>query len=282
MRNFFSSFFAALLALIVFVGVCFLILLGIIGALTSSKKPDVGAKAVLYVDLNQSFREQRQDNFLADLGSDDEHAVPGLYDLVRLLHHAKTDSSVKGIYLKCNNNSNGFASSEEIRNALVDFKASGKFIYAYGDVIEQKGYYIANVADKIYCNPKGGVDWRGFAAELMFFKGTLQKLEIEPQIFYAGKFKSATEPLREEKMTDANRLQTTEFLNSLYNGLLYTTAAARKIDTALLRKMVNEHLVQFAADAEKYNLVDGLKYDDEVNSQLSDQEGSYIQSDEEI
>ncbi|MBS1935535.1 MAG: signal peptide peptidase SppA, partial [Bacteroidetes bacterium] len=234
---------------------------------------EVGAKAILVLDLNQAFHEQKQDNFLASIGSDDEYDVPGLYDVVRLIHHAKTDSAVKGIYIKSNHNSNGFASSEEIRNALLDFKSSGKFIYAYGDVIEQKSYYVANVADKIYCNPKGGVDWKGFAAEITFLKGTLQKLEIEPQIFYAGKFKSATEPLREEKMTDANRLQTAEFLNALYNRLLYSTSEERKIDTVTLRKMVNEHLVQFASDAEKYKLVDGLKYDDEVKSELKEKLG---------
>ncbi|MBS1918558.1 MAG: signal peptide peptidase SppA [Bacteroidetes bacterium] len=277
MGSFFRSFFATILALLVFSGICIIILFviasGIINGITSSRKAEVGAKAILVLDLNQAFHEQKQDNFLASIGSDDEYDVPGLYDVVRLIHHAKTDSAVKGIYIKSNHNSNGFASSEEIRNALLDFKSSGKFIYAYGDVIEQKSYYVANVADKIYCNPKGGVDWKGFAAEITFLKGTLQKLEIEPQIFYAGKFKSATEPLREEKMTDANRLQTAEFLNALYNRLLYSTSEERNIDTTTLRKMVNEHLVQFAADAEKYKLVDGLKYDDEVKSELKEKLG---------
>ncbi|HTS45889.1 MAG TPA: signal peptide peptidase SppA, partial [Puia sp.] len=158
--------------------------------------------------------------------------------------------------------------SEEIRNALLDFKKSGKFVYAYGDLISQKAYYVGNVADKIYCNPKGGVDWRGFATVIPFLKGTLQKLEIEPQIFYAGKFKSATEPFREEKMTDANRLQTTELLNDLYNHFLYAIAKARNLDTADLRKAVNEHSIRYASDAEKYKLVDGLKYDDQIKDEL--------------
>ncbi len=133
---------------------------------------------------------------------------------------AGRDSAIKGIYLKCNSDPNGFATNEEIRLALVDFKKSGKFVYAYGDVMSQQAYYVANVADKIYCNPKGGVEWRGYATDMLFMKDALDRLEIQPQIFYAGKFKSATEPLRETKMTDANRLQLTELLGDFYNRLL--------------------------------------------------------------
>lgn len=270
MGGFFKSFFAALLALVVFAVIAVLVLLVIVSGITSSKKPDIGGKAVLFIDLNLSFREQMQENPLAELGADDLYNTPGGYDLIRLVRHAKQDTAIKGIYLKCNNNSNGFAASEEIRNALLDFKKSGKFIYAYGDIIPQKAYYIANVADKIYCNPKGGVDWRGFAAQLIFLTGTLQKLEIEPQIFYAGKFKSATEPFREDKMTDANRLQMTELLGDLYNRLLYTTALARNLDTAELRRAVNNHLVRYSQDALAYKLVDGLKYDDEIKEEIKE------------
>ncbi len=273
MLSFLRSFLASMLALIVFSIVAILIIGVFISGIFSSKRPEIDAKAVIVLDLNQSFHEQMQTNALADLGSEDQYDKPGVYDVVRILHYAKRDSSVKGIYIKCINNANGFATSEEIRNALIDFRQSGKFIYAYGDIISQKAYYVANVADKIYCNPKGGVDWKGFAIEEMFLKGTLQKLEIEPQIFYAGKFKSATEPLREEKMTDANRLQLSELLGQFYNMLLYKTAAARDIDTATLRHCVNDHSIQYANDALKYRLVDGLKYDDEVKDKIKSKLG---------
>jgi len=268
MRGFFKTFFAALLALVVAIGILVFILMGIAGGLLSSKKPDIGGKGVLVIDLSQSYREQMQDNPLSDLGSEDQYDVPGLYDLVRLVRHAKEDTTIRGLYLKCNENPNGFAASEEIRNAILDFKKSGKFVYAYGEVIPQKAYYVGNVADKIYCNPKGGMEWKGFAVEMTFLKGTLRKLGIEPQIFYAGKFKSATEPLREEKMTDANRLQLTELLGDFYNRLLYSTAQSRNLDTTLLRKCVNEHLIRYPKDALEYKLVDGLKYDDEVKDEL--------------
>lgn len=270
MRVFLKIFFASLLAFVVFTLIVVFIMAGIIGGLTSSRKTETGSKAVLVLDLSQTFHEQKQDNPLSDLGSDDQYDVPGVYDVIRLIDHAKHDSSVKGIYIKCSENNNGFATSEEIRNSLSDFGKSGKFIYAYADVIPQKAYYVANIANKIYCNPQGGVDWKGFAIEEMFLKEALNKLEIEPQIFYAGKFKSATEPLREDKMTDANRLQLTELLNDLFNRLLYSTARARELDTVVLRKCVDQHLIKFASDALQYKLVDGLKYDDEVKDELKE------------
>jgi protease-4 len=273
MRGFFKTFFAALLAIIVFVFVIAMFLIGMVAGIArgigSSSKPFIGEKAVLVIDLSQTFHEQAQENPLSALGSDDEYNdAPGVYDLIRLLRHAKDDSAVKGIYVKCNNNSNGFATCEEIRNALIDFKKGGKFVIAYGDGIPQKAYYVANVADRIYCNPKGGVDWTGFATEMPFLKGTLAKLEIEPEIFYAGKFKSATEPLRADKMSEPNRLQTTELLGDLFNSLLYSTALSRGLDTMVLRKCVNEHLIRYAQDALTYKLVDGLKYDDEVKEEI--------------
>jgi protease IV len=270
MRSFLKIFFACLLAFIVFTLIIFFAMAGWIGGIASSKKTETGSNAVLVLDLSQAFHEQKQDNPLSDFGSDDQYDVPGVYDIIRLIDHAKKDSSVKGIYIKCAGNNNGFATSEEIRSSLNDFRKSGKFIYAYADVIPQKAYYVANIADKIYCNPQGGVDWKGFSIEETFLKEALNKLEIEPQIFYAGKFKSATEPLREEKMTDANRLQLTELLNDLFNRLLYSTAKVRDLDTAILRKCVNEHLIRFAADALQYKLVDGLKYDDEVKDEIKE------------
>ncbi|HVS95980.1 MAG TPA: signal peptide peptidase SppA [Puia sp.] len=268
MRGFFKSFFAALLALVVFTVIAVLLLVTIVGGLMTPGRPDIGQKAVLVVDLGQNYKEQVQDNPLSDLGSDDQYDIPGVYDVVRLLRHAARDSSVKGVYLKCNGDPNGFATNEEIRTALLAFKKSGKFVYAYGEGMSQKAYYVASMADRIYLDPKGELDWKGFAAEMLYLKGALQKLDIEPQIFYAGKFKSATEPLREDHMTDANRLQLTQLLGDFYNRLLTATAESRGLDTAVLRKCANEHLIVRAGDALQYRLIDGLKYDDEVKDEI--------------
>lgn len=268
MNSFFKIFFASLAALFLFTIMVFFMAVGFLSGLASPKKEKTGANAVLVLDLSQTFQEIKVENPLAGVGDREQYNIPALFDVVRLIRHAKNDSAVKGIYINSGMNNNGFSASDEIRNALLDFKSGGKFIYAYADVITQGAYHVANVADKIYCNPKGGVDWRGFSMQMVYLKGTLEKLEIEPQIFYAGKFKSATEPFREEKMTEANRLQTAVILNDLYGHFLLQTAATRKIDTATLHQYANEYRIRFAADALKYKLVDGLKYDDEVKDEI--------------
>lgn len=264
MRGFFKTFFAALLALVIF----FVALLIVLLAMLSPGKPEVGKKAILVVDLSQNFHEQTLANPLSGIASDDEYDVPGVYDVVRLIKYASTDTAVHGIYLKCNNDPNGFSTNEEIRQALAEFRKSGKFIYAYGEMITQKAYYVATIADRLYCNPRGEVEWKGFTSQLPYLKTALQKLDIDPQIFYAGKFKSATEPLREDHMTDANRLQLTDLLNGLFNQVMYTAAGSRGLDTTVMRKCVNEHRIVFPSDALRYKFVDGLRYDDEVKDEL--------------
>ncbi len=268
MKSFLKIFLATLVALIVFSLAMFFALSIIISSAASSGKTVVGTNGVLVLDLSNNFKEQAQHDALNSIFNNPSSDIPGLYDMVRMIHYAKSDSSIKGIYIKANSNANGFASSEELRQALLDFKESNKFVIAYGSVISQESYYVSNVADKIYCNPVGGVEWDGFSVNLLFLKGLLDRLEIDPQIFYAGKFKSATEPLRVSQMTDANRLQTTVWLNDLYNNLLIRTAAERNIDTATLHQLANTGAIQTANDALKYNLVDGLKYDDEVKDEI--------------
>jgi protease-4 len=133
-----------------------------------------------------------------------------------------------------------------------------------------RAYYAASVADQIYCNPKGGVEWKGLTSIMGFVKGGLDKLEIQPEIFYAGKFKSATEPFRADKMSDANRLQLTEILDGIFNHMLEQTATSRVQDSAVLRRCVDEQLIQTANDALRYRLVDGLKYNDQVMNEIAD------------
>ena len=266
--NFWKMFLAAFLALIVFSVISLLFFVGWVSALAASDKVEVGHKAVLVLDLSMPFPEKMQDNPLADLGVADQYDIPGLYDVVRVINKAAKDSAVKGLYIKANANNSGFSGSEEIRNAVIAFKQTGKFVYAYGDIISQKAYYVSSVADKIYCSPKGALDWRGISLQMVFLKGTLEKLDIEPQIFYAGKFKSATEPFRETKMTEPNRIQTLEIINDIYSHFLSRIAEARKIDSATLRKYADENAVQFASDALRLNMVDGLKYDDEVKDEI--------------
>lgn len=262
-------FFAALLAIFIFFVGGFFIMIMFVSAIAQDEKSGVPRKSVLVIDLGQQFSEKKRINPLAALSNDDSE-VPGLYDVVRIIERAKVDKNVGGIYIIANGNSNGFAASEEIRNAILNFKTSKKFVYAYGDMMSQDAYYVATAADRIYAGPAGSVDWRGFGVNLFFIKGTLDRLKIEPQIFYAGKFKSATEPLRATEMTPENELQTKEWLNDIYHHFLVKVSQARNVDTATLHRLANELAVQTPQDAIQYKLIDGMKYDDEVKDEIRD------------
>lgn len=268
MRSFLKFFFASFVALIVFSIVGFFFVLMLAVRMTSDRKVVVGSNAVLVIDLNDHYAEQRVQTPLRALTGDGADSEPGLYDAVRLIRQAATDDNIKGIYLKADGSGNGYASSEEIRRAIVDFSKSKKFVYAYGEMISQNAYFLASAANKVYLHPKGAIDFAGYSVTMMYLKGTLEKLEIQPQIFYNGKFKSATEPLRETKMTEANRIQTTAFLGELYGDFLMKVGASRGIDTATLHQYANEGTIQYPEDALKYKLVDGLKYDDQIMDEI--------------
>lgn len=264
MKSFLKIFFASFVALMIFSLIVIIISIWIL----QPTKPEVGTKGVLVLDLNTTYNDQEKDNPLASLTGDASDNAPGLYDIVRMLHYAKTDSTIKGLYIKGGYNANGFASSEELRKAVIDFKESKKFVLAYGETMDQKSYYVSTAADKVYCHPQGGIDWDGFSITLLFMKGLLDKIGVEPQVFYAGKFKSATEPFRFTKMSDPNRLQTTDMLNDLYATFLETTGNTRDIDTATLHQLSINGTIRTANDALTHKLVDGLKYDDEVKDEL--------------
>ncbi len=269
MRSFFKIFFACLLALFIFSLIVFFVGAGIVGHALQPDKPEVGSKAVLVIDLGSPIMEQTRENPIAEVAGREDANALGLYDIVRMISYAKKDSAVKGIVLKAGYNVNGFATNEELREAIVDFKKSKKFVIAYGEYMTQKSYYVSTAADKIYSHPQGRIEWDGFTSNLYFIKGLLDKLEIQPEIFYAGKFKSATEPLRATEMTEPNRLQTTVWLNDLYSHLLLTTSAARNIDTATLHALANNGTIQSPADALNNKLIDGLRYDDEWKAEVA-------------
>ena len=269
MKSFFKTFFAALLALIIFSLLGFFILIGIAAAFSTDEKVAVAQNSVLVIDASETFLEQSKNDPFSELMNKKNGKQPSLSELIGLLNYAKKDSNIKGIYIKCAENPNGYAATEEIRKALIDFKKSNKFIVAYAETISQKGYMMANVADQIYTHPQGGMEWSGFNYETMFLKGLIDKLEIEPQIFYAGKFKSATEPFRYTQMSEANKLQTGIWLNSIYSNFIQGAAEMRNLNADSIKAFANEGKVQNAKDALKYKLVDGLMYDDQLKKIIS-------------
>jgi protease-4 len=264
MKSFFSSFFAALLAILVFSIGGVMLLIGFAAAFSSDVEVTVPTNAVLVIDLNDNFTEKEVSDPFTELMNPGTGKIPSLTSVIGLIQHAKKDSNIKGIYIKCQQNSNGYASSEELRKALVDFKKSNKFIFAYGETISQKGYWVGNVANQIYTHPQGGIEFSGFSLETIFLKGMLDKLDVQMQVFYAGKFKSATEPFRYTKMSDANKQQTGVWLNGLYDHFINSVASARQIAPEKLKALVNEAKIQSAQDALSNGLVDGLIYDDQL------------------
>ena len=266
MRGFFKIFFASLLSLIVFTLLCVFLAVAVVATLASREGPEVYKHSVLVIDLGHQYHERLRENPFAVLNG--EGNVPGLYDVVRLIEKAKTDNDIDGIYIKADNNANGFASSNELRQAILAFRQSKKFVIAHGDVMSQGAYFVASAASKIYVNPAGNFDWRGYSVSFVFIKEMLDRLAIEPQIFYAGKFKSATEMFRTSQMTPENKLQTTVWLNALYDYFLEQTSASRNIDTATLHRLANEGTVQTPEDALQHKLIDGLKYDDGVRTDV--------------
>lgn len=269
MKGFFKIFFATFFALVVFCFLSLVIFFWILGSALEPETPRIGKNGVLVIDLGTSFPEQAKDNPLGSLMGELDGDAPGLYDVVRMIQHAVADSSIKGIYIKATYNANGFAGSEELRTAISDFKKSNKFVIAYGESIDQLSYYVATAADKIYCHPQGGLDWNGFSLTTIFLKGLLDKLAVEAQVFYAGKYKSATEPFRLTRMSEDNRVQTSELLGDLYAHFLAQAAKARKTDTAQLRRLALTGVIRTAGDALRNKLVDGVLYDDEVRAELA-------------
>lgn len=267
MRNFLKIFLASFLSIVVFCFILFFLMIAVVAGLASKEKPQVGKNSVLVINLDQHFTERKLEDPFAIL-SGGETSIPGLYDVVRLIGHAKEDKNIAGIYLIANANNNGFASSDEIRNALLSFRTSKKFIIAHGDMMSQKAYFVATAADKVYANPEGSIDWSGLSTTLAFVKGTLDKLNVVPQIFYAGKFKSATEPFRTTQMTEENKLQTKEWLGDLYKYFLIKTSEARRIDTGTLHRLANTAAIQTTQDALNNKLIDGLKYDDQIKDEI--------------
>lgn len=277
MKQFFKFVFASMVGIILSTVLLSVIFIAGVGALVSSsnEKVIVAENTILHVNLNVPIVERASTSPLdnLDLGPFKGDKTLGLDDILKSIDHAKDDDKIKGIYLDVSYLMTGFASIEEIRDALIDFKKSGKFIIAYSEVYSQSAYYLASVANKIYLNPQGILELKGFSSEVMFFKGALEKLDIEAQIIKVGTYKSAVEPFILDKMSDANRLQTTELLGSMYNHFSAQIAVSRKIPQDSIVAIADGLKSRSPEDAVKYKLIDALKYKDEVLDELKAKTG---------
>ena len=273
MKQFFKMVLASVVGIVISFVVILIIGAIIIGGIIANAEDDkvkVEENSVIHMSFTQPIVERGTKSPFGDLdlGGIGGRKTIGLNEILSSIKRAKTDDHIKGIYIDLSSINAGMATMEEIRNALVDFKKTGKFILAYSEVYSKAAYYLASVADKIYLNPEGFLEFTGFNSEQIFFKGTLEKLEIEPQVIKVGTYKSAVEPFVLDKMSEANREQVSSFLGSLYNHYLEKIAASRKIPKDSLFAIANELKVQKAADAVTYKLVDGLRYKDQVLDEL--------------
>lgn len=273
MKQFFKMFFASLLAVVVASVIVVGITIGmVVSAIKGVKEQKTTAspvteESILVLETDKKLHEQGESNSFAPFSNDISYSA-GLYDVVSALHEAKEDKKIKAILIKMEGGSNGWATMSELREALLDFKKSGKKIYAYGEGISQRDYYLASTADVLYLNPSGLMELKGLASQLTFVKGTLDKLGVQPEIFYAGKFKSATEPFRAEKMSDANRLQLSALQNDIWSGFLNAAAQKTRKDTASIHQLASVGGLYFASDALNAGLIDGAKYWDEMEAVL--------------
>ncbi|MDB4925422.1 signal peptide peptidase SppA [Mucilaginibacter sp.] len=265
MKQFFKFVLATFVGIILTTVIIILVFIGIIAA-GSDNTVVVDANSVLHIAIKYPITERTANNPLAALsflGFDGDKAI-GLKDILANIKKAKADNKIKGIFLDESYMLSGEATTEEIRNALIDFKRSGKFIIAYSEIYTKGFYYLASVADKVYINPKGIMEFNGFNSEITFLKGALDKLGIEAQIIKVGTYKSAVEPLVLTRMSDANRLQVTSYLGSLYDHFLTGISKSRGISKDSLFAYANQMRIKEPEDALKYKLVDGLKYKDEI------------------
>ena len=275
MKDFIKFTFASLLG-VVLAGIVFTILgiVTMVGMVASSDTETVVKEnSIFKLDLKGTLSERVQDNPFQSLMGNDMQSY-GLDDILSSIRKAKENENIKGIYLQAGMMDASFASLEEIRNALKDFKESGKFIVAYADQYTQGMYYLASVADKVIVNPQGSISWHGLASETIFFKDLLKKVGIEMQIFKVGTYKSAVEPFIATEMSDANREQVSAFLNSIWGRLLEDVSTSRGISADVLNKYADDMMDLKQADTYvTCGLADTLLYKDGVLNYLKQLSG---------
>ena len=277
--KFLGNVLAVIVGLFAFSIVAILIVFALLGLVAASSEDEVTLEknSILHLDLNGRTLVERTaeedlefGSFLDPFGGDN---TAGLVNLKKAIAEAKVNENIKGIYLNAGLFGAGQAGLLELREALVDFKESGKFIVAYDEAYSEGGYFLASVADEIYLNPMGGIDFNGFSSEGIFLKGFFEKVGIKPEVFRVGEFKSAVEPYILDKMSPENRLQTQYFLDDINGHAIDLIAKSRKINKDSLTLINQQMLVRKPKDAVTYKLATALKYEDEVHSILKEKLG---------
>ena len=242
----------------------------VIGSTLSSSDDaaTIKSNSILQLDLNTSISENstKEDPF-SEIFSNGSTKT-GLVDLKAAIANAKLDPNIKGISIKLENPMAGFAEIEEIRNSLLDFKKSGKFVYSYAEIMTEKAVYLASVATKSFINPAGGIEFNGLDTEITFMKGLFEKIGVKPVIFRVGQFKSFVEPYIRTDMSPENKMQISEYLGSISNHIYSKMAVDKGISKAEIDEILNKALIQEPQDAVKYKILTNVGYDDEYDAAL--------------
>ena len=270
MLNFLKRLVGSVLTMVISFFIIFFVVIGIIVSSSSdAEETTIKNNSVLKINFKGQIIDRGNDEIDIENIINQSEAKVGLNNILSSIEKAKKDDRIKGIYLNVENISASIATLEEIRNKLKEFKDStNKFILSYSEVYGQSAYYISSVADEIYLHPQGILELKGLAYQGMFFKNTLEKLEIEAQIIRHGKFKSAVEPFMLEKMSKSNRMQVSRFLTSLWGDLTKGMSEGRSLSQKEINSMAQNLLIQEADQALQYNLVDKLAFKDELVDSL--------------
>jgi len=274
MKQFFKFMFASMLgfSLTIFLVVVFFIasISALVAGAENKEAPKIAQNSVLHIQFENAIQDRPSNNPFENIDFNTfENKTPlSLKNILDNIKKAKSNDDIKGIYLDIASLQANMANIEEIRNELIDFKESGKFIVSYSENFGQSEYYLSSVADEIYLNPAGEMTFKGLSAQVMFFKDMLGRLDIDMQVIRHGKFKSAIEPFIREDMSDANREQVSTLVNTLWNHMTNQISSARNISVEELNTIADELLIRSAIDAKQYQLVDDLLYEDEVLAAL--------------
>lgn len=287
MKSFFKTVLAVLTAIIIFFIFTFFLSLSFIALLSPSDTVTVKENSILHLNLNNRVLAERSapDDFAIPvnvpmLGNIGDAPSVGLDDLRKAIRSAAESEKITGIFLEAGTMSGGLALRQELRRELENFKESGKFIVSYSNFYSEPGYYLTSVADSIYVHPYGGVDFSGLASQGLYLRGMLDKLEIEPEIFVVGEYKSAVEMYMNYGRSDEDREQTLEFLTDIHNTLLEDISVSRNIDIDRVKQINNEFLIRRAEDAVEFGFAEGVKYKNEVKDILKVLTG--VESDDDL
>ena len=268
MRNFLSSLLATVVGILLISTIMILIFVGIIASSTSKDAPEVKENSLLLAKFNAPIVDRADDNPFTKLMSGNPYGNDpmGLDQILKDLDKAEKDENIKGILLNLRGVSARMATLSEVRDALLDFKKSGKFIYAYADSYTQKSYYLASVADSIFMTPEGGFLFLGMSAEVMFYKKALEKVGVELQVIRHGSYKGAVEPFLRQDLSDENREQIESYMGAIWDKYMSDVSVSRNIPVEKLHTFVDELVAIDNKKLMETGLIDGLIYYDEMLS----------------